>query len=161
VVVMGPSVGSVTHNEKFTLPSPLVSYRLHASSVLLPETLISSQFHDTLRDAGRPASSTHSRVRSFWPGSSLGPAVSLTHVSAASATLGVSGLLPPKADTHSVRSNPVTSKFLTTLGRLDQVRCISIASSFSDPRPFLTLLDTWLDLIANYARKYRDALGNS
>lgn len=80
---MPASVGSVTHNEKFTLPSPSVSYRLQASRVLLPLTLISSQFHVTWRVVGRPFESTQSCVRSFWPGSSFAPAVSLTQVSAA------------------------------------------------------------------------------
>src|SRR6266545_6737234 len=131
---MPASVGSVTHNEKFTLPSPSVSYRLHASSVLLPLTLISSQFQVTLSEVGRPASSTHNWVRSFWPGSSLAPAVSFTHCSAAWATLGVSCLLPPNADTHSVRSNAVTSNVLPKLGSLDHVRCKSIASSCLGPK---------------------------
>ena len=74
--VMGASVGSVTQRAKFTLPSPSVSNKLQASRVLLPVTLISSQFHETRRVAGSPASSTQSCVRSFWPGSSFAPAVS-------------------------------------------------------------------------------------
>ena len=78
---MAASVGSVTHKAKFTLPSLSVSYRLQASRVLLPLTLISSQFHVTWREVGRPALSTHNCVRSFCPGSSFGPAVSLTQVS--------------------------------------------------------------------------------
>src|SRR5215216_5142474 len=54
VTSMGASVGSVTHSEKFTLPSPSVSNRAQASRVLLPVTLISSQFHKTVREVGRP-----------------------------------------------------------------------------------------------------------
>lgn len=77
---MASSVGSVTHSEKFTLPSPSVSYRLQASSVLLPLTLISSQFQVTWSEVGKLASSTQSWVRSFCPGSSFGPAVSTTQV---------------------------------------------------------------------------------
>jgi hypothetical protein len=84
VTMMGSSVGSVTHNEKFTFPSPSVSNRLQASSVLSPLTLIWSQFQDTLSEVGRPAVSTQSIVRSFCPGSSLAPAVSLTHARTAS-----------------------------------------------------------------------------
>src|SRR5215208_2596813 len=80
---MDASVGSVTHSAKFTLPSLSVSYRLQASRVLLPLTLTSSQFQVTWRVSGRPASSTQSWVRSFCPGSSLAPAVSLTQLSAA------------------------------------------------------------------------------
>ena len=83
VTVMGSSVGSVTHNEKFTFPSPSVSNRAQASSVLLPVTLISSQFQVTTKESGRPALSMHNCVRSFCPGSSLAPAVSLTQTSAA------------------------------------------------------------------------------
>lgn len=60
VTVIGASVGSVTHKEKFTFPSPSVSNRAQASSVLLPLTLISSQFHVTWREFGRPALSTQS-----------------------------------------------------------------------------------------------------
>jgi hypothetical protein len=85
VIEMGSSVGSVTHNEKFTFPSPSVSNSAQASSVLWPLTVISSQFQITVRDVGRPALSTQSRVRSFCPGSSLAPAVSLTHWRTASA----------------------------------------------------------------------------
>src|SRR5215216_4693724 len=79
---MASSVGSVTHSEKFTFPSPSVSYRLQASRVLLPVTLISSQFQVTWR---KPATevSTQSCVRSFWPGSSFAPAVSLIQLSTA------------------------------------------------------------------------------
>ena len=80
---MAASVGSVTHNEKFTFPSPSVSNRAQASSVLLPLTLISSQFQLTTKESGRPALSMHILVRSFCPGSSLAPAVSLTQTSAA------------------------------------------------------------------------------
>ena len=76
-------MGSVTHSAKFTLPSPFVSNRLQASRVLLPLTLISSQFHVTWRVNGRPELSMQSWVRSFCPGSSLAPAVSLTQLSAA------------------------------------------------------------------------------
>ena len=83
VTVMGASVGSVTHSEKLTMPSPSVSNRAQASSVLFPLTLISSQFHVTDKELGRPELSTHSCVRSFCPGSSLAPAVSLVHVSTA------------------------------------------------------------------------------
>ena len=82
---MGASVGSVTHKEKFTFPSLSVSNRAQASSVLLPETLISSQFHVTLRKVGKPALSIQSCVRSFCPGSSFAPAVSLTQLRTASA----------------------------------------------------------------------------
>ena len=81
---MDASVGSVTHNEKLTFPSPSVSNKAQASRVLFPLTVTSSQFHSTVRDVGRPALSTHNRVRSFCPGSSLAPAVSLVHTSAAS-----------------------------------------------------------------------------
>ena len=84
VSVMGASVGSVTHNEKFTFPSASVSNRAQASSVLLPVTVVSSQFHKTVREVGRPELSTQSRVRSFCPGSSLAPAVSLVQMRAAS-----------------------------------------------------------------------------
>lgn len=82
VTVIASSVGSVTHNAKFTLPSPSVSYRLQASSVLLPLTLISSQFQVTVRIPDTELS-TQSCVRSFCPGSSLAPAVSSTQFSAA------------------------------------------------------------------------------
>jgi hypothetical protein len=83
VTVMGSSVGSVTHNEKFTFPSPSVSNRAQASSVLLPLTLISSQFQEIVREVGRPALSMHNCVKSFWPGSSFAPAVSLVQTNAA------------------------------------------------------------------------------
>ena len=82
---MGASVGSVTHNEKLTFPSPSVSNKAQASRVLFPLTLISSQFHSTVRDVGSPELSTHSRVKSFCPGSSLAPAVSFVHVRTARA----------------------------------------------------------------------------
>ena len=85
VTVMGSSVGSVTHNEKFTFPSPSVSKRAQASSELLPETLVSSQFHVTVSDVGSPEVSTQRFVRSFCPGSSFDPAVSLVQVSTVSA----------------------------------------------------------------------------
>ena len=81
--VMGASVGSVTQSEKFTLPSPSVSNRAQASSVLLPLTVISSQFQVIWRVVGKPALSTQSCVRSFCPGSSFAPAVSLVQTSAA------------------------------------------------------------------------------
>src|SRR5215208_5075580 len=81
--MIGPSVGSVTHRAKFTLPSLSLSYKLQASRVLAPVTLISSQFHVTCRVRGKPAMSTQSWVRSFCPGSSFAPAVSGVHVSAA------------------------------------------------------------------------------
>ena len=83
VTVMAASVGSVTHNEKFTFPSPSVSNKAQASSVFAPLTLVSSQFHETVREVGRPALSMHNCVRSFWPGSSFAPAVSLVQTNAA------------------------------------------------------------------------------
>lgn len=77
---MAASVGSVTHSAKFTFPSLSVSYRLQASKVLFPVTVISSQFHVTWSEVGKLASSTQSFVRSFCPGSSFAPAVSMTQV---------------------------------------------------------------------------------
>ena len=79
-VVDAPLELTLTHSEKFTLPSLSVSYKLQPSSVFAPLTLISSKLKDTFSDVGRPVSSTHNRVRSFWPGSSFAPAVSLTQV---------------------------------------------------------------------------------
>ena len=76
-------MGSVTQRAKFTLPSLSVSYKLQASRVLAPDTLISSQFQVTCRVRGKPARSTQNWVRSFCPGSSLAPAVSGVHVRAA------------------------------------------------------------------------------
>jgi hypothetical protein len=81
---MESSVGSVTHREKFTFPSPSVSNRAQASRVLFPLTLISSQFHVTWREVGRPELSIQSCVRSFCPGSSLAPAVSFVQLRTAS-----------------------------------------------------------------------------
>lgn len=62
---MGASVGSVTQSAKFTLPSPSVSNRLHASRVFAPVTIVSSQFHVTWSEVGKPARSIQSCVRSF------------------------------------------------------------------------------------------------
>jgi hypothetical protein len=109
---MGASVGSVTHSAKFTLPSLSVSYRLQASRVLLPLTLISSQFHVTWRETGRLASSTQSCVRSFWPGSSFAPAVSLTHVRAACTDEDAYTAIP------NARSNATTSTSMRREGDL-------------------------------------------
>ena len=109
---MGASVGSVTHSAKFTLPSLSVSYRLQASRVLLPLTLISSQFHVTWREVGKPALSTQSCVRSFWPGSSFAPAVSLVQVSAA-CTAEEANTATPRA-----RSNAAT---ITSVNRAEDL----------------------------------------
>lgn len=105
VMEIGASVGSVTHNEKFTFPSPSVSNRAQASSVLFPLTVVSSQFHSTVREVGSPAVSTHRRVRSFCPGSSLAPAVSFVQLSTARAEENVVKAIPSARMDPSMKSS--------------------------------------------------------
>ena len=120
---MGASVGSVTHSAKFTLPSLSVSYRLQASRVLLPLTLISSQFQVTWSETGRFASSTQSCVRSFCPGSSFAPAVLLEHVRAACTAEDENTAIP------SARSNATT---ITSMNREDDLANALLERSKND-----------------------------